>query len=172
MMRARTVSVVCIGLAFSAMYGVADIRAQITLPRSPLGNPPDPSTVVPLNLLVTKVGYVAALGERVKVGDAKSLVSRIVKLLRRNRIELADMVVVIRADANARTSSVQNLIKFCQGAGFTNFALRAIPKAGKVRAVRPLSIRLQADANGHLARITCGQAAVKDRCGTSGSPRN
>lgn len=100
----------------------ADQNERIRLPSSELAKPPETPFQLPITLQLTKEGTVLFIGEEVPVADLKSP-------LRWEREVLgdsaADATIIIRADADAKTGKVQELMKICQDTGFEKFALRA-----------------------------------------------
>jgi biopolymer transport protein ExbD len=103
----------------------ADQNERIRLPSSELAKPPETPLQLPITLQLTKEGTVLFIGEEVPVADLKSPLRRERELLERRGDNVADATIIIRADADAKTGKVQELMKICQDIKFEKFALRA-----------------------------------------------
>ena len=99
---------------------------RIQLPESELAKPPDGPLETPITLHLTT-------NSTVIIGEAEVPISALSPFLVREANALknvqdksvADATVIIRADRNAPTGTVQELIKICQENSFEKFALRA-----------------------------------------------
>ncbi len=107
-------------------FSDADQNARIRLPSSELAKPADSPLESPITLQLTSKGTVLIAAEEVSVEGLKPL------LLRERQIldalpgkSASKATIVIRADREAKTGLVQELIKACQETGFERFALRA-----------------------------------------------
>lgn len=103
----------------------ADQNERIRLPSSELAKPPETPFQLPITLQLTKEGTVLFIGEEVPVPDLRPLLRREKDLLEHMDVSAAEATIIIRADADARTGRVQELMKICQDTGFAKFALRA-----------------------------------------------
>lgn len=103
----------------------ADQNERIRLPSSELAKPAETPLQSPITLQLTKEGTVLFIGEEVPVADLRPLLRREKELLERMDVSTAEATIIIRADADARTGKVQELMKICQDTGFAKFALRA-----------------------------------------------
>ena len=70
------------------------------------------------------------VGEEVPVAGLKPLLRREREIIEYRKLKPSEATVVIRADADAKTGIVQELIKACQDTGFEKFALRAKQEEG------------------------------------------
>lgn len=98
---------------------------RIELPASELAKPPEEPYDEPLTVQITKEERV------IFARDMFGIDELIVPLMREAQIikqyedkKLADVTVIIRADALVKTGRVQEVIKLCQEAKFERFALR------------------------------------------------
>jgi len=114
-------------------FAGADQNEQIHLPESELAKPPDAPLEFPITLQLTKKGTVILAGEETGIGGIGSLLLRERQVLEQRGHGVGEAIVVIRADSDAKTGRVQELIKVCQERGFERFALRAKQKAPERR---------------------------------------
>ena len=104
----------------------ADQNARIRLPSSELAKPADSPLESPITLQLTSKGTVLFAAEEVSVEGIKPLLLRERQVLDATPGKSAGKAtIVIRADREAKTGRVQELIKVCQETGFEKFALRA-----------------------------------------------
>lgn len=106
----------------------ADQSERIHLPSSELAKPPDAPLEFPITLQLTKRGTVLFVGEEIAVGRLSPLLLREKQVMEQRGRLLSEATIVIRADKNAKTGKVQEIIKLCQELGFERFALRAKQK--------------------------------------------
>jgi biopolymer transport protein ExbD len=107
-----------------------DADARIKLPSSELAKPPDTPLESPLILQLAKNGAVLMGGDEVPVAEMGERLRIEAAVLQRQGKPVSEAAVVIRADAVAKTGSVQELIKQCQGVGFEKFTLRVTQTSG------------------------------------------
>jgi biopolymer transport protein ExbD len=99
---------------------------RINLPTSELAKPPDAPFEEPLYVQLTKKNVVLFAGDEVSVAGLGKLLTRERQVIERNPDKSVSMVtIIIRADGDAKTGQVQEIIKTCQETGFEKFALRA-----------------------------------------------
>ena len=103
----------------------ADQNERIHLPSSELAKPAEVPFESPITLQLTKQGTVLFIGEEVPLSEMVSLLRREKSVLTAKGGDASKATIIIRADADAETGVVQELIKICQDAGFEKFALRA-----------------------------------------------
>ena len=103
---------------------------KVQLPLSELAKPPDGPLESPITLHLTT-------NSTVIIGDAEVAAAALGPYLVREANALkvqgkvtADATVIIRADREAQTGTVQELIKICQENEFEKFALRAKEDVG------------------------------------------
>jgi len=106
----------------------ADQNERIHLPSSELAKPPEAPFEHPITLQLTKEGTVLFRGKEVSVPELKPLLRRERAYLALYKGQPKRATVIIRADANAKTGKVQELIKICQDLEFEKFVLRAKQK--------------------------------------------
>ena len=106
----------------------ADQNERIRLPSSELAKPPDAPLELPITLQLTERGTVLFVGEERPIGGVGPLLLREKQVMQQRGKSPSKATVVIRADADAKTGTVQELIKVCQETGFEKFALRAKQK--------------------------------------------
>ncbi len=104
----------------------ADQNARIRLPSSELAKPADNPLESPITLQLTRKGTVLFAAEEVPIAGLKPLLLRERQVLDATPGKSAGKAtIIIRADREAKTGRVQELIKACQETGFEKFALRA-----------------------------------------------
>ncbi len=110
-----------------------DQNELIRLPASELAKPPEAPPESPITLQLTSQGSVIFGGEQTPRGQDAILWLR-PRLLRERQIiartpgrKVAEATIIIRADRNAETGKVQELMQLCQerAIGFQKFKLRA-----------------------------------------------
>jgi biopolymer transport protein ExbD len=106
----------------------ADQNERIKLPTSELAKPPDAPLEHPIFIQLTKNGSVILGGQEVPLAGLKPYMLREGEFLRLRDRTTADATVIIRADADAATGTVQEVIQICQDSKFETFALRAEEK--------------------------------------------
>lgn len=110
-------------------FGEGEQDARINLPSSELAKPPDSPLESPLVLQLTKDGKVLFSGDEIAISEMGQQLSVERQMLERQKKNIADATVIIRADATAKTGVVQELIKKCQEHSFEKFALRVKQEA-------------------------------------------
>ena len=105
-------------------FGEGEQDARIRLPTSQLAKPPDGLVEAPLVLQLTKRDTVLLVGEELPLDELDRPLYIESEVLRKQGRSVADATVIIRADADAKTGVVQQLIVKCQENGFEKFALR------------------------------------------------
>jgi biopolymer transport protein ExbD len=111
-------------------FAEADQNQRIHLPSSQLAKPPEVPFENPITLQLTrpedgKPSMVIFSGQEVPVAQVRTLLNREKQFLTLRKQKPSSATVIIRADADAETGTVQQLIKICQEIGFEKFALRA-----------------------------------------------
>jgi len=111
----------------------AQQNAEIHLPSSQLAKPPEQPFEEPRTIQLTRDGTILFSGHEVTVGPPLEhllLIERQV-LQRTTHKPPSAVTIVLRADADARTGDVQQVIKLCQATGFEKFSLRARQSDGR-----------------------------------------
>ena len=110
-----------------------DQNELIRLPASELAKPPEAPPESPITLQLTRQGSVIFGGDQSPPGENAILWLR-PRLLRERQIiartpgrSVAEATIIIRADRNAKTGEVQEVMQLCQerAIGFQKFKLRA-----------------------------------------------
>lgn len=123
---------------FMLVINFSDVEQlqRIKLPESELAKPPEAPYEQPLTIHLTDDGrFVYAGREHLQIDRLRSALLQETQIIKRLESRtVADVTVIIRADANARTGLVQEIIKACQELEFEKFALRG--KQSEVRTIR------------------------------------
>lgn len=106
-------------------FGEADLDARIKLPSSQLAKPPEVALDAPLVLQLTSDDHVIFAGELVPIAALDKPLRAEKRFLELNGRKPEDTTVILRADADAQTGVVQEVMQKCQENGFESFALRA-----------------------------------------------
>ena len=122
---------------FMLVINFSDVEQdqRVTLPASELARPPEAPYEQPLTIHLTKNDQFIYAGREIRqLAQLQSALLQEQQLIRRYKTEnLADVTVIIRADEDAKTGLVQQVIQACQELNFERFALR-----GKSSAKRTL----------------------------------
>lgn len=121
---------------FTINLSDAEQDQRVTLPASELAKPPDAPYDHPLTIHLTDRGQFIYAGAALNsLDDLRSALLREKQIIERYAIEpLSNVTVIIRADEDARTGLVQEIIQMSQSLGFERFALRG--KQAEFRRVR------------------------------------
>ena len=103
----------------------ADQNEKITLPTSVLAKPPEVPFEHPIFVQLQDNGRVIFGTDDVPISAIKKYLGREVNYLRYAEKSPSDATVIIRADSDAPTGDVQQVIQMCQELKFDRFALRA-----------------------------------------------
>jgi biopolymer transport protein ExbD len=119
---------------FVLNFSEIDTDQKINLPASELARPPESPYAQPLTVQMTKDETILFGGDEIGPEALQSALMREAAIIKAypNK-KLSDVTVVVRADREAKTGKVQEVIQMCQKAGFDMFALR-----GKSRDVSTL----------------------------------
>ena len=113
---------------FMLVINFSDIEQdqRVTLPASELARPPEAPYEHPLTIHLTKNDRFIYGGREVtQLAQLRSaLLQETQIILRHTTKKLADVTVIIRADEDAKTGLVQQVIQACQELEFERFALR------------------------------------------------
>lgn len=123
------IDIVFLLLAFFTVivnFAEADQNDAVKLPSSELAKPPEGPLESPLFVHLMKDGRVIFTGRKLSVPAFKAELEHQKTIIGANaERSLAKTTIIIRADRNAKTGIVQEVIKVCQEVGFERFALRA-----------------------------------------------
>jgi len=112
-------------------FAQLDQSERIKLPTSDLAKPADSPLETPILLQLTDQNTVLVGGDEVPVRQVRSLLERERDAIRASRHRsLENAVVIIRADRQAQTGKVQEIIQAAQEARFERFILRARERGG------------------------------------------
>ncbi len=106
-------------------FGEGEQDARVRLPSSQLAKPPEVAFESPLVLQLTGDGGVIFSGEVLPISELDEPLRKERRFLEYNGKKTSDTTVILRADADAKTGVVQEVIQKCQENGFESFALRA-----------------------------------------------
>jgi biopolymer transport protein ExbD len=122
---------------FTINFSVTEQDQRVTLPASELAKPPDAPYDHPLTIHLTERGQYIYAGEALPgLDQLRSALLREKQIIERYAVEkLEDVTIVIRADEDAQTGLVQEIIQLCQELQFQRFALRG--KQSEVRTISP-----------------------------------
>ncbi len=113
---------------FMLVINFSDVEQdqRVTLPASELARPPEAPYEHPLTIHLTENDRFIYGGREVtQLAQLRSaLLQETQIILRHTTKNLADVTVIIRADENAKTGLVQQVIQACQELKFERFALR------------------------------------------------
>ncbi|HUT12785.1 MAG TPA: biopolymer transporter ExbD [Thermoguttaceae bacterium] len=115
-------------------FAAEDQNVRINLPASELAKPPDKPLESAITVQVTKKaegGTVIVGPEETKVEGLLTLMHREAESIRKEDRVVGKATIIIRADRNAETGLVQDVITICQKAGFKLFRLRAEQKEAR-----------------------------------------
>jgi biopolymer transport protein ExbD len=106
-------------------FGEGEQDQRIKLPTSNLAKPPDAASEYPIVIQLTDKNTVLLGGEELPITGLLAPLSRERRVLQERQMNPADATVFIRADRDAQTGVVQEVIAQCQSLNFEKFALRA-----------------------------------------------
>jgi biopolymer transport protein ExbD len=106
-------------------FDEADRSEKVRLPSSELAKPAEAAFELPITLQLTSEGTVIYAGEELALANLGSRLVAEVQVMERLGKKPSDATVIIRADGDAPTGKVQELIQACQERRFEVFALRA-----------------------------------------------
>ncbi len=112
---------------FMVLINFSDVEQdeRVNLPASELAKPPESAYEEPLTIQLTNDETILFAGEEMNLDQLYVGLRREVQLLKAyDDDRLSKATVVIRADLEARTGMVQEIIKACQDVGLDTFALR------------------------------------------------
>jgi len=113
---------------FMLVINFSDVEQdqRVQLPASELAKPPSAPYEQPLTIHLTKTDqYIFGGKEMTELSLLKKALLREVQIIKRYKSKnLADVTVIIRADGQAKTGQVQEVIQACQELEFERFALR------------------------------------------------
>jgi len=113
---------------FMLVINFSDVEQdqRIKLPASELAKPPAAPYEQPLTIHLMKSGtFVFGGKELTSLSTLQSALLRETQILKRHTSKkIADVTVIIRADKDAKTGLVQEIIQICQNLRFERFALR------------------------------------------------
>ncbi len=120
---------------FTINFSDTEQDQRVTLPASELAKPPDAPYQHPLTVHLTDQGeYIYGGAAYDSLDQLRSALLREKQIIERYELEkLDDVTVIIRADEDAPTGEVQEIIQLSQDLGFERFALRG--KQSEARTV-------------------------------------
>ena len=113
---------------FMLVINFSDVEQdqRVQLPASELVKPPAAPYEQPRTVHLTKSDtFIFGGRERANLAQLKSDLLRETQIIKRHTSQsLADVTIIIRADSEAKTGQVQEVIQACQELEFEKFALR------------------------------------------------
>jgi len=113
---------------FMLVINFSDVEQdqRIQLPASELAKPPTAPYEQPLTIHLTSSDlYIFGGREMTQLSQLKSALLQEVQIIKRyTSKKLGDVTIIIRADGQAKTGQVQEVIQTCQELEFERFALR------------------------------------------------
>ena len=110
---------------FVLNFTEVDQDQRINLPLSELARPPDVAYDEPLTIQLSGTEQIIFAGDYLSADQLKSALLREAQIIKTHpEKKVGDVTVIIRADREAKTGKVQEIIKLCQEAEFDTFALR------------------------------------------------
>jgi biopolymer transport protein ExbD len=106
-------------------FGEGEQDLSIKLPSSELAKPPEAATELLLVLQLNDENMVLFAGDQLPISAMTRPLTLERRALEEKGKSAADATVFIRADGDAQTGVVQELIQKCQENGFEKFSLRA-----------------------------------------------
>ena len=107
-------------------FSEADQNEAIRLPSSELAKPPDDRIPSSITLHLTRTGTVFMRAEEYPLARLRDVLLREKQVMDQTPGSSSRAAtIIIRADREAKTGRVQEVIKVCQETGFEKFALRA-----------------------------------------------
>lgn len=110
---------------FVISFSEGDQNQLIRLPSSELAKPPESAPAWPITLQMTAKGTVFYGVDELTLEGLRPILEVEKDLIGRRGGNFQNTTVIIRADRNAKTGRVQELIRLCQSVGFEKFTLRA-----------------------------------------------
>ena len=110
---------------FTLNFSEAVRDDRIKLPMSQLAKPAEAPPPDPITLQVMADGRAIYAGEPVSMQDLGGYLENEKRVLIAAGKEPSGATMIIRGDSDAKTGSVQDLVKICQEKGFERFVLRA-----------------------------------------------
>jgi biopolymer transport protein ExbD len=110
---------------FVLNFTEVDQDQRVNLPLSELARPPEVPYDEPLTIQLMSNETIVFAGDTLTREGLKSALLREAQIIKAHpEKKVTDVTVIIRADRNAATGKVQELIQVCQEAEFDTFALR------------------------------------------------
>jgi biopolymer transport protein ExbD len=110
---------------FVLNFTEVDQDQRVNLPLSEMARPPEVPYDEPLTIQLMSNETIVFAGDTLTRDGLKSALLREAQIIKAHpEKKVSDVTVVIRADRNAATGKVQELIQVCQEAEFDTFALR------------------------------------------------
>ena len=110
---------------FVLNFTEVDQDQRINLPLSELARPPDVAYDEPLTIQLASDERIIFAGNYLSTDGLKAALLREAQIIKTHpEKKVEDVTIIIRADRQAKTGKVQEIIKLCQEAEFDTFALR------------------------------------------------
>ena len=122
-------------------FGEAEQDARIKLPSSQLAKPPEVAFEIAAGLQLTEDDQVIFGGELMPIAALDEPLAPRSEFMELNGEKPEEATVILRADADAKTGVVQEVMQKCQENGFENFALRPSRSRRRTRHEAPAQHR-------------------------------
>ncbi len=106
-------------------FSEAEQDNSVRVPSSELAKPTEEAFADQLTLQMKADGEILFGGNNYSLDDIKGALDRHKRVMDRLGQKTQDVTVIVRADREAKTGAVQELIQHCQSVGFDKYALRA-----------------------------------------------
>ncbi len=110
-------------------FSEVELSEEINLPMSELARPPEEAPPFKITLNLKEDGSIKFFDQLIAGIDViKPVLVREIRQANSDGVPTSDVVVIIRADMDARTGDVQRLMNKCKAEQLENFSLRVIER--------------------------------------------
>ena len=110
-------------------FSEVELSEEINLPMSELARPPEEAPPFKITLNLKEDGSIKYYDQLIAGIDViKPVLVREIRQANSDGVPTSDVVVIIRADMDARTGDVQRLMNKCKAEQLENFSLRVIER--------------------------------------------
>ena len=110
-------------------FSEVELSEEINLPMSELARPPEEAPPFKITLNLKEDGSIKYYDQLIAGIDViKPILVREIRQANSDGVATSDVVVIIRADMDARTGDVQRLMNKCKAEQLENFSLRVIER--------------------------------------------
>ena len=105
-------------------FVVADQNERVRLPVSELALPPEMPPTAPITLHVLADGNVIYSGQEYRLHELREAIRFQLRVLHHMNTPLADVTVIVRADAQSTSGRILDIIQMCESLELERFILR------------------------------------------------